>query len=185
MPTQIIRIIKISVATLLLFPLLLGMGGTPKIYMNLDYRPVKGGSYNISAQEGRITYKDVKHFLPIVKMSRAMPHDAIMTFEIKEEREMQSDPVIGSFTLVFKKGETTPSEIRTPNRIPGVRNPPGAPDITKGSFWLGCTKAKRIKSNEGKGNDGRGKIFVEHSFGYVNGYQLTGTESPAYWVRCK
>jgi hypothetical protein len=40
MSAQTIRIIKTSAVALLLLPFLLGMGRTPKINMNLDYRPV-------------------------------------------------------------------------------------------------------------------------------------------------
>jgi hypothetical protein len=178
--------IKTAFAALLLLPFLLGMGGTPKINMNLDFRPVEGGTYDINPQDGQLTYSDVKHYVPIVKMSRAMPHDAVMTFEIKEERRMQPDPVFGTFTLIFKKGGTTPHQIRTPNNLPDVIQLPGTEDIniTKGSFWIGCTKARKLKSNSGKDNDEKGKIYVQHSFGYVNGYHLTGTKSPIHLIRC-
>lgn len=179
--TPTMFVITLAVVT----PFLLGGGGLPKMDLNLDYEPVPAGSYHIQAQNGPIKYSDVKHYIPTLRLSPAAPSRLVMTFELKEDRRARRDPVFGTFTLVFEKGMTSPSEIRTPNNLPDVRNPPGAPDVTMGSFWIGCTKAGKIKSNSAKDNDGRGRLYVQHSFGYVEGYRLMGTRSDNHTVECR
>jgi len=90
-----------------------------------------------------------------------MPTDWWLDFWVKEERNLAPDPTLGSVRALFQPGARTAHDFVTVNHGVGGTPAPGSPQRTNGSFWLGVTKAGKIRGNEGKEDDGYARVYLE------------------------
>jgi hypothetical protein len=134
----------------------------------LDFGPVSGSSYDLDwpgPPRRPPRYTDVKHYRPVIELEAPATEPIYQGFWVKEARRFWPDPTLGSFNSRFDVGSTTPAEIATVNYGVGGDPPSGAPQRTVGSFWLTATQRGKIRGNEGKGDDGHARVYLE-AFAY-------------------
>jgi len=143
----------------------LGLSRTPPSHatrlVNLTFNP-ESGDYNINGTGQNLAYTNVKFYLLSVGLDKPAPGSFTITYDIKGD-EFWSDPLLGQVQVRFNTGNTTPTSIRYINTLNGTRVPTGAPPVTEGKFWLGCTKKKILRGNAGKGQDGNAPVYLERS----------------------
>lgn len=152
----------------------------------IDFTPQDGGSYDIEwpgPPRRALVYSDLKHYTPVIELEKKAPIEFTIIFAIKEYKK---DIELGLFTAHFNVGQTTPTEIREVNYMPGPpKDVDGSPPYTIGSFWLGIGQQGKLRSNTGTGDDGHGQVCLK-TFWWapkVSGYQLAGqTTSPRHRV---
>lgn len=151
----------------------------------LDYRP-QTGTYDIHWPSPRqwLTYSDVKHFVLDLEIDRPAPSAFSITFDIEEDRWSGWD-TLGKLTASFPAGATRPTITYAARCCGAERAPTGTPDPLVGTtFWMGCTKAGRIRGNGPHGDDGHASIRLKRS--NTEGSVSAGNRSKtvAHTVRC-
>ena len=163
----------------------------------MDFAPKDGGSYNIKwpgPPRHQLRYSEVKHYTPLIELETQAPIGFTLYFGAKEYREslgideLMSDIDLTNFTVRFETGNIMPSEIKMCNAQAGPpKDAEGAPQYTFGSFWLGVSKAGKIRGNVGTGDDGHARVYLEMVTLWtpdVLGYELKGkTKSPKHKVK--
>lgn len=166
--------------------------------MKFDFSPKSGGNFDINwpgPPRRQLKYSDVKHYIPIIELESQSPIGFTLIIAVREYREslgideLMSDVDLTDLRVRFEAGNRTPSEIRMVNHIAGPpKDPDGSPQYTFGSFWLGISKAGKIRGNVGTGDDGHALVYMELAVTFwlpdVRGYELKGKmKSPKHKVK--
>jgi hypothetical protein len=152
-----------------------------------DFRPQNGSwLMNWPGPPRRdLTYADVKHFIPTFSVTRLAARVTV-GFWIMEERTFW-DATLGSMYVDFIPATaTSPSQVvvRYPSTNGVTRVPTGAPAVTYGTFWLGCTQDGIVRGNEGKGDDRAARVYLQ-AFGIASGGTFSSPSvSPSHDVYC-
>lgn len=163
----------------------------------LDFVPQGGGSYNLNwpgPPRVQLRYSDVKHYIPIVELSKPSPIGFTLCYNVREYREsagvdeLKSDIDLAFFHVRFEAGNTIPSEIKELNHLAGPpRDAENSPQYTYGSFWLGASKAGNVRGNIGTGDGRHARVYLESCILWMPdapGHQTSGkTKSSKHTVR--
>jgi hypothetical protein len=142
-----------------------------------------------------LRFSDVEKFWPILTLKHAVPTDVTLHFWIKADRTGWPDPTLGSFFANYSAGFRSTLDVHYPNAVGDSEAPSNAPSSgeLRLLFWLGCTKAGRVKGNEGRDDDGHARVYLEMFREVVpTGYSLAGDpndddlwQSERHTVECK
>jgi len=152
-----------------------------------DFNP-QSGNYDANwpgPPRRDLTYADVKHYVPFFNIAHfASRHNVRVNFWIKE-RQTFSDTTLGFFSVDFRPANEGGMAIVTYlSAVGDARTPTGAPQETTGTFWLGCTRAGKVRGNEGRGDDGYAEVYLER-FNIAQGNFSAPARSPTHVVRCR
>jgi hypothetical protein len=133
------------------------------VLSTIAFSPVDG-SWNINwagPPRDDLRFSQAERYRITLELDRNAPRAFSRDFLIRENRWYGWD-TLGRFTASFAAGSRTPT-ISYPSQCCGADAiPAGTPaNLTDGTFWMGCTKAGRIKANGPHGDDGHASIRLE------------------------
>ncbi len=170
---------------------IVGSAGTVS-FEAFEFTPIGSGSYEINwpgPPRHDMNWADARFYAPKVRLKSAAPYDVAVCFWVKDDVFLWPDTELGSFCVNIPKGASSPAKSEdvvalTSDPEGELRLPTDAPDRHFGSFWLGCTKAGKLRGNDGKHNQ-TGDVYLE-AFGTSRnpGWEVDGWESSRHRVRC-
>lgn len=98
------------------------------------------------------------YYQPTIRIEHSLPCDIDMKVKIMEDKKLEKDDHLGDLFMLFKSGSTL-GEARTENNSEAQAH--GFPAVTAGKFWLAVEGTDRIRGNNGHGDDGHAKVYLE------------------------
>lgn len=133
------------------------------VLTQIAFSPVDG-SWNINwdgPPRHNLTFATAERYRVLLQIDRDAPTTFSRDFLIQEDRWYGSS-TLGRFTATFNSGSRTPVISYSARCCGATATPSGTPaNLSDGTFWMGCTKAGRIKANGPHGDDGHATIRLE------------------------
>lgn len=152
-----------------------------------DFAP-SDGTYNLNCSGRALQWSDVEFYTPQISLQDPAPADVQLFFWVKKDRTMWADPTLGFFHATIRQGQRQPAanDIVGPTHNGGAA-PQGAPNETRGNFYLGCTRKCKVKGSEGK-DDNRSNTYLEIFNLAVTGgfdWEAMDKQSPRHSISCR
>jgi hypothetical protein len=137
----------------------------------------------------KLNWADVRYYKPQVILDKAAPCDINLYFTLIDDGPLWFETDLCSFTIIFRQGHTRPmdQDIVCPSTRVGGEPPVGAPSVSTGAFWLGCTIKGKIKGNDHKnGRTAHAYLHLNHMIPQSNvnvNIDFEKDDSPKHTIR--
>jgi len=153
-----------------------------------DFVPQSGGTYDanwVGPPRRDLRWADVKRYVPTFSIQqRATRRPVNINFGVMEER-LLGDTRLGTLRVTLVPTNQGGGVLLTYVSEEGdARRPTGAPTEIHDSFWLGCTRAGRVRGNHGKGDDSHADVYLKMIWASEHRTITMPEKSRVHRVRC-
>jgi len=125
-------------------------------------KPTFSGPSRVPWTKKKWLAKNAAYYTPNFEIDKVLPYDVTIRVKVMEDRNLQGDPRLGNFKVLFKQGKLKGQVITENDATARSR---GFPARTLDRFWLVATKRRHIRGNKGPGDDEHANVYLEAKSG--------------------